>query len=129
MSYKDRDKQRAFQVVWRDARREEFITSKDGKCSTCGSTDRLEVDHIDRSLKTMNPTRIWTRTKEIRDKELLNCQVLCYVCHKEKTIKERKVEHPHGVYAKYSSGCRCTECRASNAYRNRVQRANKKDII
>jgi 5-methylcytosine-specific restriction endonuclease McrA len=127
MGYSDKDKQRAFQVAWREARRIEFIDSKGGKCVKCKSIDRLEVDHIDKTLKTMNPTRIWSRRKEVRDAELANCQVLCYGCHKEKTISERYVEHPHGIYAKYKYGCRCELCRSANASRAREQRASRKN--
>lgn len=122
MPYKDKDKQRKFQVEWRRANRDAFIASRGGCCETCGSFDRLEVDHIDGQLKTMNPTRIWSRTPEIQAKELSNCQVLCYVCHKEKTIKERHVDNPHGIYAKYKEGCRCVDCRAANAKRSRIAR-------
>lgn len=122
MAYKDRDKQRTFQVDWRNTRRDAFITSKGGVCARCGSSDRLEVDHIDRSLKTMSPTRLWSRCEEIRNKELVNCQVLCNSCHKEKTAAERYVENPCGIYAKYKSGCRCDLCRAANAARARKQR-------
>jgi 5-methylcytosine-specific restriction endonuclease McrA len=122
MPYKDKDKQRKFQVEWRKANRDAFIASRGGCCELCGSFDRLEVDHINSQLKTMNPTRIWSRTTEIQEKELSNCQVLCYSCHKEKTMKERKVDNPHGIYAKYKEGCRCTECRAANAKRSRIAR-------
>lgn len=122
MAYKDKNKQREFQVSWRTARRQAYIDSKGGVCAKCGSSDQLEVDHIDRSLKTMSPTKIWSRTEEIRNKELINCQVLCNSCHKEKTAIERYVENPHGVYAKYKYGCRCDLCRAANAARSRKQR-------
>ena len=127
MPYKDRDEQRRFQVAWRQANRIAFIVSRGGSCELCGSMEALEVDHIDRSLKTMNPTLIWSRTPEIQAVELANCQVLCRVCHKAKTAAERYVDNPHGVYAKYKYGCRCELCRAANAERTRVQRAKKKN--
>jgi 5-methylcytosine-specific restriction endonuclease McrA len=125
MPYKDRGQQRQFQVAWRQANRIAFIASRGGCCELCGSVETLEVDHIDRSLKTMNPTRIWSRTPEIQAMELANCQVLCSKCHKEKTRLERRPDNPHGVYAKYKEGCRCVECRAANAERSRIQRAGK----
>jgi len=127
MPYKDRDKQRKFQVEWRKANRNAFIDSRGGCCESCGSIDRLEVDHIDAELKTMNPTRIWSRTPEIQTKELSNCQVLCYVCHKEKTAKDRYVDNPHGVYAKYKQGCKCVDCRAANAERSRIGKARRRN--
>ena len=127
MPYKDKDKQRKYQAEWLRSNRNAFIESRGGCCEKCGSVDRLEIDHIDGSLKTMNPTRIWSRTPEIRAKELTNCQVLCYRCHKQKTSEERQVDNPHGVYAKYKDGCRCTDCRAANAERSRVARARRRN--
>jgi 5-methylcytosine-specific restriction endonuclease McrA len=129
MPYKDRDRQRKFQVEWRRANRNAFIESRGGCCEKCESIDRLEVDHIDGSLKTMNPTRIWSRTPEIQTKELANCQVLCYRCHKQKTSEERQIDNPHGVYAKYKDGCRCADCRAANAERSRIARARRRGVI
>jgi 5-methylcytosine-specific restriction endonuclease McrA len=126
MPYKDKDKQRKYQTEWLKANRDAFIASRGGCCEKCGSVNALEVDHIDRSLKTMNPTSIWSRTAEIQEKELSNCQVLCYGCHKKKTSEERRIDNAHGIYAKYKEGCRCTDCRAANAERSRIARARRK---
>lgn len=46
------------------------------KCSHCGSTDRLELDHI------VNHAAGGTHT-------ITNAQWLCVVCHKTKTAAER----------------------------------------
>jgi predicted XRE-type DNA-binding protein len=40
------------------------------------------------ALKTLSPGAIWSRQQQIRDAELANCQVLCYDCHKAKTLDE-----------------------------------------
>ena len=60
-----------------------------GKCVKCGATERLEFDHIDRTTKKYNITRKVDRTFDILKEELNKCQLLCYDCHKVKTISER----------------------------------------
>lgn len=116
------DRKRQYDLEWRTKRRQEWIDSQGAKCSKCGAIDDLQVDHIDRSLKTMAPAAIWSRSEGIRQKELQNCQVLCHPCHKEKTREEMSVELEHGDYNLYCRGCRCDECKASVAPRWREYR-------
>ena len=62
-------------------------------CAVCGYNKMpavLELDHIDRSKKTMRMKKAaqhmsWARIHA----ELENCQVLCANCHREKTVRER----------------------------------------
>lgn len=106
---------RDYQLRWIENRRLSWIESQGGVCARCGSDDRLEVDHIDRSLKTMEPTSIWSRREEIRERELANCQVLCYSCHLTKTNEEKAP--PHGTHGRYTSPnykCRCDECKEAH---------------
>jgi 5-methylcytosine-specific restriction endonuclease McrA len=119
MGYVKKDKQRSYQLVWIKTRRLDWIASN-GPCVSCGSSDNLEVDHIDPALKTMNPRNIWSRTQEARDKELANCQVLCSPCHKKKTSLERLKEH--GTMGRYSNGCRCDECKVARKLKAREER-------
>lgn len=84
MGYKDKEKQREYQRQWMAKRRQEWI-DENGPCA-CGSFNKLEVDHIDPKLKTMEVRSIWSCRKEIRELELAKCQVLCYDCHLEKTL-------------------------------------------
>lgn len=50
------------------------ILERDGhRCCNCGSTERLEVDHIDRLGAQLDPS---------------NCRTLCHQCHQSKTAKE-----------------------------------------
>ena len=121
MPYGDKAKQREYQRLWIKNRRLEWVTSN-GPCVLCGSSDNLEVDHIDPDLKTMNPRSIWSRKQESRDKELENCQVLCYSCHKEKTSLWRLKEH--GTMGRYSHGCRCDDCRVARKLKAREERGN-----
>ena len=107
---------RDYQNKWLQDRRSTWIESQGGVCVKCGSTNDLEVDHIDPSLKTMNPRSIWSRTSDIRTKELNNCQVLCSLCHKDKTKVEQSTPIIHGSYNRgYKKGCNCTDCRNSIA--------------
>lgn len=82
---KRREYMRAYQLRWVTARRDEWIQSKGGKCVVCGSTHQLEVDHILPELKEFNPKNVWGLKKEKREAELAKCQVLCKLCHIEKS--------------------------------------------
>jgi len=58
------------------------------KCCKCGSTDRLELDHIDRTQKKTHA--IWSWTKAKREEEQKKCQILCHDCHRAKTSHEMR---------------------------------------
>ena len=60
-----------------------------GKCVKCGSTERLEFDHIKREEKKYDITPKLTSNFDILKEELDKCQLLCYDCHKIKTKSER----------------------------------------
>ena len=78
---KNKKAQREYQRKWKAARRASWF---EGKCCVkCGSTDRLEIDHIDPKTKVSN--QIWTWSKHRRDEELGKCQILCHACHLKKT--------------------------------------------
>lgn len=81
MPYADKEKQREYQRQWMANRRAEFFTGK--ACVQCDSTDRLELDHIDRQVKVSH--NIWSWSRERREAEIAKCQVLCHDCHREKT--------------------------------------------
>jgi hypothetical protein len=81
------DKKREYQKKWVDKRRRQWIDAN-GPCNLCGSKEKLEVDHIDRTTKEHNPRQLWSRKASVRDAELKKCQVLCEECHKNKTSKE-----------------------------------------
>lgn len=129
MGIKDPDERRTYGRTWRANRRIFYIDLMGGCCVKCGTTDQLEVDHIDPSTKSMNPTRLWSRTHEIIMEELSKCQLLCKKCHQEKTSAERIANRDlqHGEYGMYKwYKCRCQPCRDANSARVRLQRANKK---
>ena len=128
MSYKDKKKQNAFQNTWLQKRRLEWIDSQGGKCVKCGSVERLEVDHIERAGKTTH--RIWSFSEKRRKEELKKCQVLCYYCHKQKTISEFKKPLVHGTNNGYNKHkCKCFECMEWMRQNSRRKRELKKKTI
>ena len=96
-------------------------------CVRCGSTESLEVDHIDPALKVTHS--VWSWSIPRRDIELAKCQVLCTVCHKAKTKAQRPIP-AHGTVSRYSSKawkCRCDLCRKANAERGALNKAKQKE--
>jgi 5-methylcytosine-specific restriction endonuclease McrA len=90
-------------------RRAEYF--KDKECVKCGSTEELQLDHIDPSKKKTH--RIWNFCDKKRAAELKKCQPLCTECHLEKTIEDirRMRKNAHGTlngYVKWR--CRCPDC-------------------
>ena len=116
MPYKDKDKQRDYQRQWMIKRRATFFEGK--SCVECGSTERLELDHIDPSTKTHHA--VWSWSQKRRNAEIAKCQVLCYKCHKIKTSKEQSNPDVHGTRNMYGRGCRCRPCR--NSQRDHIRR-------
>lgn len=99
-------------------------------CVKCGSTEKLEFDHIDPEGKSFSINRrVSLKTKEMRS-ELLKCQILCQKCHEEKTAKENS-GFTHGtIYGFMKAKCDCAECNfkkrqwhdARNARRRKVRK-------
>lgn len=117
MPMRTKEEQRRYQREWLRRRRADWIDSQGGRCVKCGSPDDLEIDHVDRATKSYNVQQLWSRAKHIRDAELAKCQVLCYDCHKAKTlleIPEWKPKSPHGTHNRYANGCRCSDCRVAH---------------
>jgi len=64
-----------------------------GKCVRCGSTDDLQVDHIepstkDLSLRAKHSATFWSWSWERVLAELAKCQLLCRPCHQAKSAGE-----------------------------------------
>jgi 5-methylcytosine-specific restriction endonuclease McrA len=81
MVYKDKEKKKKYQRDWVAYRRDCYFADK--SCTQCGSTEKLELDHIEQKGKVTSS--IWSWSKVMREKELAKCQVLCHDCHKKKT--------------------------------------------
>lgn len=113
MPYKDPDKQRQYLKEWKaknptktneysrnyysksgrdyhreyyKRRRQQLIEECGGKCVVCGTTENLEFDHIDRTTKRDNVTRLLaTSSYEDALREAQKCVLLCKKHHIEKT--------------------------------------------
>lgn len=105
-------------------KRNELIKLLGGKCVNCGTTDNLEIDHIDSSKKTFRAADIHSIADDVVKKELDNFQLLCATCHESKTNEkwDRSIPNSnHGTYWKYvREGCRCSECK--KAFRARKKK-------
>lgn len=121
------EQKREYQVAWLAKRRQDWIDSQGGACRNCGSSDQLEIDHINPEEKEYSPTALWSRNKSIRDRELAKCQILCHDCHKKKT-RTQLFKEGHGNRARYKNGCRCVICKAGEAQRMREYRKRKKEL-
>lgn len=93
MPFKSRELQRKYQREVRSRRYRAWI-EEHGPCANCGSHERLEIDHVDRSTKSPKLIRrggtanVFSWSQARRDEELSKCQVLCKSCHLEKTRLE-----------------------------------------
>lgn len=113
MTYKNKEQQRQYQRQWIANRRIEYF--KDKYCVQCGSTEQLELDHINRKTKVDH--RIWSWSKTKRDEELAKCQVLCRDCHKLKTKLENIIQI-HGLSMYKYHGCKCDICKQAKRIEN-----------
>lgn len=98
-------------------RRKRAITELGGKCVECGAAESLHFDHINPADKEYHISQIWHR-EAVLVTELKKCQLLCAEHHREKTERERH-HWTHGNNGGYSAGCRCKDCRAAHATKNR----------
>lgn len=125
MPYKDKTRQREYAKVWIAKRREDFF--RDKVCEKCGSDKKLELDHINPEEKVSH--RIWSWSKDRRDKEIEKCQVLCTECHKEKTNEWKSSFVKHGTITMYyKRGCRCSLCVKANSEYKKKNRAKRKAL-
>lgn len=120
MGYRDPERQRQYQRERAARFRSEYLFGK--YCVKCGSTERLEIDHINPATKIDNA--IWSWSKVRREAELAKCQVLCHDCHLLKTKSELSRDTPHGVnrYKSRRHRCRCDICREAH----RIQAAQRR---
>ena len=114
----------------------QIIAQLGGKCAKCGSIERLEVDHIDPKKKRHEVSALLTMgDPKVLAREVKKCEVLCHVCHLDKTILERgqrRAMESHPSLSSYRY-CKCDLCREvhsayctkwnKRAKRNRKRRA------
>jgi hypothetical protein len=90
-----------------------------GACAQCGSTEDLEIDHVDPSVKSFTIASAgWKKSWEILKAELQKCQLLCSQHHRVKTSGDLGVPHGGGKSGKMAwvngkrRGCPCELCTA-----------------
>lgn len=114
MAFKSKEQQREYQRVWIAARRAKYIALHGGVCTKCGKVEGLEFDHVDPATKVAHS--IWSWKESRIQEELEKCQLLCRLCHQEKSITEQQYpERRHGTNLVYGLGCRCTLCKKEHA--------------
>lgn len=95
-----------------------------GHCLKCGTTERLEFDHLDPAIKRTSQFLNWAQAAA--KVELRRCQLLCYDCHKAKTDenKDRAYRIKHGTL-RYAllHGCKCQECQIAKSLARKAARA------
>jgi hypothetical protein len=103
-----------------------------GECVNCGSTERLEFDHINKDRLT-NYRCItafvdakWERVLV----ELKKCQLLCKSCHCKKSAAERgRGNLRHGESSRWRMGCRCETCTDGNKSRMKEYHRRRKLVV
>ena len=121
MSCKNIEEKRKYAREWTKARRMSFFSGK--KCKECGTTENLQLHHIDPKKKESH--RIWSWSKKRREKEIAKCVVLCHDCH---VNAHTRVQVTHGTASCYRHGkCRCSLCREANTIAVREMRRRKKE--
>lgn len=122
------DQKREYDRLRASTARAEFVASRGGICAKCGSSEQIEIDHIDPKTKEYKIATIWSRKKEIREYELAKCQLLCNSCHKEKSAREATKDLQHGTLNMYKARhCRCQPCKDANAERAALNKKLKRE--
>lgn len=85
---KNRDRYKDKQLKQRQDRREFLYENLGNSCSVCGSTEKLEFDHINPAFKSGRNSFLSMGIDTIRS-QLDNIQVLCHKCHKEKSTSQK----------------------------------------
>ena len=108
-SNKTRSKHGRYVVAKYYKNREEFFAGK--CCVWCGSTKKLEIDHID-PLSKGGRSSCWLWSAEKRQAELAKCRVLCWRCHHKRHGPSRMKPLIHGTgNAYWRKRCRCAKCK------------------
>lgn len=98
-----------------------------GQCNYCGSTERLEFDHVDPATKKYRARALWDSRKKYAE-EKPKLQLLCHPCHKKKSADEMRKPLVHGTRNAYErKKCRCDLCRAWASANQKAYREKKKN--
>lgn len=125
MPYASPKKQREYMLALTRRNRAQAVEYLGGKCS-CGTLVDLEIDHIENRIGKRKISGLLAGSWERLRIELDFCQLLCYECHKIKSVKERGLRvATHGTKTMYNKGCRCDFCSEANKESCRRYRENK----
>lgn len=120
------EKNRSYQLARYHRMRREAIARAGGKCANCGvtggSSEGVELGfEYARGCAPKDGTelcRIWSRSQQKIESELLRCVLLCKTCRRNKRVAEAAEERGHGSVTSYKYGCRCEACwKAHHDYR------------
>lgn len=95
------------------SRRNTAIQKLGGVCVKCGTSDKLELDHINPKDKSFSISKLWSCSERKFNKEVDKCQLLCETCHREKTLVDNgqvSAKITHGTLSSYKY-CRCELCK------------------
>lgn len=112
---------REYMKTYSAKRRLKALAYLGGVCVACGTTDDLEIDHVDPSTKSFTLARGWHHAWSKIETELDKCQILCKPCHDTK----HGSKWPCGTAQRYWRGCRCKPCTTANSKWNKNYLANK----
>lgn len=69
-------------------KRQAMLKLLGSECRRCGSTQKLEFHHVDRTLKEFEVSRKWNISLEKLRPEIMKCELLCQECHKKEHQKK-----------------------------------------
>lgn len=110
---KDNDWRRDYDRQRYHKRMAHFIGYLGGKCVQCGSTESLQIDHIDPSTKSFTIANEWNRPIARIMDELAKCQLLCWPHHLNKTAAEGSAGVPCSHQSRWCARegrCELPEC-------------------
>jgi hypothetical protein len=85
--YEDTKEQRRLYLRERKQNNRNYLIEMlGGKCVGCGVSEKLQFDHLDRTLKSFCIGKNLSSKLEKLVEEAKKCQLLCETCHQHKTL-------------------------------------------
>lgn len=98
-------------------RRNKAVVKLGGSCYTCGATEKLQFDHIDRNNKSFTIAKLSSVNEKKFWEEIEKCQLLCEDCHQNKTLDDLgqvSAKNTHGTLSSMRY-CKCALCKKAKA--------------
>lgn len=83
-----KEQRRVYQAQYRQKRRDTAIKLLGGACVVCGTTENLEINHIDPTTKSFTLSR-WDGKASDYWEEVKKCNLLCKAHHDEETARQK----------------------------------------